>query len=92
MLVEWKGSAGMRQTIELSDESAALLRRQAEAHGLSVEAWVEELAREKARGDDTQSSWQKAEVAAARILEIQKRVKPDPEGWTVRNYINYGRP
>ena len=29
--------------------------------------------------------------AGARILEIQKRVKPDPEGWTSRDYINYGR-
>ncbi len=81
----------MRQTIELSDESVTLLKRQAEAHGLTVEAWVEELAREKACGDDVQSSRQRAEVAAARILEIQKRVKPDPERWTVRNYIDYGR-
>ena len=82
----------MRQVIELSDESAELLRRQAEAHGLTVEAWVEELAREKARGDDVQSSGKRAATAAARILEIQKRVKPDPEGWTVRSYIDYGRP
>lgn len=30
--------------------------------------------------------------AAARIIELQKRVKPDPEGWTVRDYINRDRP
>jgi hypothetical protein len=30
--------------------------------------------------------------AAARILELQKRVKADPEGWTVRDYINRDRP
>jgi len=82
----------MKQTIELSDESAALLRRQAEAHGLTVDAWVEELAHEKARVADLQSSRQKAEAAVARILEIQERVKPDPEGWTARDYINHGRP
>ena len=29
--------------------------------------------------------------AAARILGIQKRVKPNLEGWTSRDYINYGR-
>jgi len=29
--------------------------------------------------------------AAARILGIQKRVKPDLEGWTSGDYINYGR-
>jgi len=82
----------MSQTIELSDESAALLKRQAEAHGLSVDAWVQALAREKARMDDIQSSRLRARAAAARILEIQKRVKPDPEGWTIRNYIDHGRP
>ena len=82
----------MGQTIELSDESAALLKRQAEAHGLSVDAWVQALAREKARMDDVQSSRLRARAAAARILEIQKRVKPDPEGWTIRNYIDHGRP
>jgi hypothetical protein len=50
------------------------------------------LPREKARADDIQSGRQKAEAAAARIREIQERVKPDPEGWTARDYINYGRP
>ena len=81
----------MSQTIELSDESAALLKRQAAAHGLSVDSWVEMLAREKARTDDVQPGRQKAQAAAARILQIQKRVKPDPEGWTTRNYIEHGR-
>ena len=42
--------------------------------------------------DDVQSSRQRAQAATARILEIQKRVKPDPEGWTIRNYIDRGRP
>ena len=82
----------MSQTIELSDESVALLKRQAEAHGLSIDAWVLELAREKAHTDDVQSRRQRAQAAAARIREIQKRVKPDPEGWTIRNYIDHGRP
>ena len=81
----------MSQTIELSDESAALLKRQADAHGLSVDAWVQALAREKARMDDVYSGRQKAQAAAARILEIQKRVKPDPDGWTLRDYIDHGR-
>ena len=81
----------MSQTIELSDESAALLKQQAAAHGLSLDEWVQALAREKARTDEVQPGWQKAQAAAARILEIQKRVKPDPEGWTVRDYINVDR-
>ena len=81
----------MSQTIELSDESAALLKEQAAARGLSVDAWVQALTREKARSDEVRSSRQKAQAAAARILEIQKRVRPDPEGWTIRDYINLGR-
>jgi hypothetical protein len=81
----------MSQTIELSDEIAALLKRQAEAHGLSVDAWVQVLAREKAHIDNVEPSRQSAQAAAARILEIQKRVKPDPDGWTIRNYIDHGR-
>ena len=40
--------------------------------------------------DDTENRRKRAE-AGARILEIQKRVKPDPEGWTSRDYINHGR-
>jgi hypothetical protein len=82
----------MSQTIELSDESVALLRRQAAAQGLSVDEWVLVLAREKAHIEDVQSTRQKAQAAAARIREIQKRVKPDPDGWTIRDYINHGRP
>ena len=82
----------MSQIIELSDDSAALLKRQAEAHGLTVDAWVDALAREKARLDDIQSTRQKDEAVAARILELQRHVRPDPDGWTVRNYINHVRP
>lgn len=37
-------------------------------------------------------NYQRAQSAAARIREIQKRVKPDPEGWTIKDYINHGRP
>ena len=76
----------MSQAIELSDENAALLKCQAAAHGLSVDSWVETLAREKARTDDVQPGRKRPQAAAARILQIQKRVKPDPEGWPTRDY------
>jgi gas vesicle protein len=79
------------QTIQISGESATLLAKQAAAHGLSVEAWIEELAHEKAMVEEAPREQQEAGAAIARILEIQKRVKPDPEGWTVRDYINHGR-
>jgi hypothetical protein len=81
----------MSQTIQLSDESAKLLKRQAEAHGLSIDAWVERLAREKAN-DEAPLDRRRTQTAAARILDIQTRVKPDPDGWTIRDYIDHGRP
>ena len=80
----------MSQTIHISEKSASLLAEQAAARGLSLEAWVEELASEKApSGDTTRHS--KTRPAAEGILELQKEIKPDPEGWTVRDYIDYGR-
>jgi plasmid stability protein len=80
----------MNLTIELPDESAARLREQAAAQGLSLEAWVQALALEKSRRDDGETDRAKSQ-AAVRILEIQKRVKPDPEGWTVDDYIDRSR-
>jgi hypothetical protein len=84
--------ADMSRTTQLSDESAQLLKRQAEAHGLSIDAWVEKLAREKADLEEAPLDRRRGQAAAARILEIQTRVKPDPDGWTIRNYIDHGRP
>ena len=74
--------------IELSDQQAAALKAKAAAQGLTLEAWLERLADENG-SSIAQSSPQKA---AAPILELQKRVKPDPDGWTVRDYINHERP
>ena len=81
----------MSQTITLSDEGAALLKEQASSRRLSVDASVEMLATEPAQAAQIPSDRHKAQGAAARILEIQKRVKPDPEAWTIRDYIDHGR-
>ena len=80
----------MSQTIQISEKSAALLAQQAAAHGKSLEAWVEELAIEKAQAKGT-TRHAKTRAAAEGILELQKNVKPDPEGWTIRDYIDHGR-
>ena len=74
--------------IELPDEQAAALRAKAAAEGLTLSAWLRKLAAPEAASPAPRS----AKDAVARILELQKRVKPDPEGWTVKDYINYGRP
>jgi plasmid stability protein len=77
--------------IHLPDNQAAVLKAQAAAHGLSLEDWISR----KLAGEGDEHPARTAcspREAADRILELQKRVKPDPEGWTIRDYINFGRP
>lgn len=72
--------------IELSDQEAAALTARAAAEGLTLEAWLKKLA------EESSTAPRSPQEAAARILELQKRVKPDPDGWTIRDYLNHGRP
>ena len=74
--------------IELSDQQAAALKAKAAAQGLTLEAWLKELADEEV----SPSAPRSPQEAAACILQLQKHVKPDPEGWTVHDYINRNRP
>jgi hypothetical protein len=62
--------------IELPDRQAAALKARAAALGLTLEAWLKRLADEEAFSTEPHS----ARKAAARILQLQKRIKPDPEG------------
>jgi hypothetical protein len=73
--------------VELPDEQAETLRAKLSAKGLSLEAWFQRMAEVEAATPTVLS----AQEAVDRILELQKHVKPDPEGWTVKDYINYGR-
>ena len=77
----------MTITINIPDERAAALQAQAATHGLSLEQWIERLAAQEEMPDPVLS----AQAAVARILEIQKRVNPDPEGLTIHDYINLDR-
>jgi plasmid stability protein len=74
--------------IELPDQQVAALKARAAAQGLTLEAWLRKLADEETPSAAPSSP----QEAAARIFELQKRVKPDPEGWTVHDYINHERP
>jgi hypothetical protein len=74
--------------IELHDQQAEVLKQKAAAQGLTLQAWLERLAEEEPFPISPRS----AQEAAARILELQKRVESDPEGWTVRDYINHDCP
>ena len=56
----------MNLTIDLSDEKAAALKAQAEAHGLTVERWLEQIAE------------QHAALQPASIAHLQKT---NPKEW-----------
>jgi hypothetical protein len=73
----------MTITIELSDNQAAVLREKAAAQGLSVEKWCQSLIQQQ-----TQSS---VRSVVDEMRALRARIKPDPEGWTTRDYVNYGR-
>jgi len=74
--------------IELPDQQAEALKAKAAAQGLTLEQWLKRLADEEPISIAPVSP----QEAADRILELQKLVKPDPEGWTIRDYINRNRP
>ena len=86
----------MSKVVHISEESAALLGEQAEARGLSLEAWIERLASEHGIvgasvpvGATTRNS--RTRAAAEGLIEMQKQIKPDPDGWTIRDYLENGR-
>jgi len=74
--------------IELPDDQAAALSAKAAAEGLTLTAWLQTLAAPETAKQKPRS----AKDAVERILELQKHVKPDPEGWTLKDYITCGRP
>jgi plasmid stability protein len=74
--------------IELPDQQVAALRARAAAQGLTLEAWLTRLAGQEQFAIAPRSP----QEAAASIIELQKRVKPDPDGSTVHDYINLDRP
>ena len=74
--------------IELDDDLAAALRAKAEAQHLKLEDWFRTLTGMSSGSSDAQQR----QAAAARIREISSRTKPDPDGWTVKDYIDRDRP
>lgn len=74
-------------TITLPDQQAATLTARAMARGLTLEDWIaQQLA-----SDEAEAPTRSPQEAAAHLRELRKQVKPDPEGWTARSYIDFGR-
>jgi plasmid stability protein len=73
----------MTVTLQLSDEEAAMLKAKAAAQGLSLENWLRSLVQQEIQPESNS--------VVAEMRSLRARVKPDPEGWTTRDYVNYGR-
>ncbi len=68
------------------------LTEEARKKGLSLAAYLlETVLQQNGAPADNAENRRKRKDAGQRILDLQKRVKPDPEGWTSRDYIDYGR-
>ncbi len=74
--------------IEIDDDLAAALKATAALQHLKLEDWFRTLTGAPVPSRDAQ----RRQAAAARIREISQRAKSDPEGWTVRDYIDHNRP
>lgn len=83
----------MSVMVELSDEQATALTARAAAQGLTLERWLRMLADEEVAGRPSASGAPTGSKSGLvqRMQAIRARVKPDPEGWTTRDYVNYGR-
>jgi len=73
--------------IQLPDEQAAALKAKAAQEGLSLEDWLAKVAESSHATDERRNK----QAAVSSILALQKTVRPDPEGWTIRDYISRGR-
>ena len=79
----------MSQTIQIPDSIALILEEQAAMRGMSLEAWVGELALEhSSQPQNTRGS--RTRAAAEGILGLHRQVLPDPEGWSLRDYVSLG--
>jgi hypothetical protein len=73
--------------IELPDEQVAALKARAAAEGLDLESWLGRLAASEQKTAATQSSRSVLEEMNA----LRARIRPDPEGWTTRDYVQRDR-
>jgi len=74
--------------IEIPDDEAAALEAKAAAQGLTLAAWLKQLADIPDRSED---AIRRAQEAVRSFEAIRRESKPDPDGWTVVDYLRHGR-
>lgn len=76
----------MMLTIELSDQQAAALEEKAARQGLTIQELIHKLVEL-----ETPTLTPQHGNVVEEMRKLRASVKPDPEGWTTRDYVNYGR-
>ena len=76
--------------VHFTPEQEAQLARIASTSGTDPERLVKDAVLRLLEGDASLRSVPPGSVVAE-MRALRARVKPDPEGWTTRDYVRYGR-
>jgi hypothetical protein len=76
--------------VHFTAEQEAQLAQIAMSEGIDAERLVKEAALRILQGDTGFRAIPSGGVVAA-MRTLRAQVKPDPEGWTTRDYVLYGR-
>jgi hypothetical protein len=76
--------------IDIPDKQAAALTAKAAEQGLTLESWFQKVAEEETAGAGVQAQPKHASVVEE-MRKLRASLESDPEGWTTRDYVNYGR-
>lgn len=77
--------------IDIPDKQAAALSRKAAAQGLTLETWFQKVAEQEAARTEARPVRPEHGSLVEEMRKLRARIKPDPEGWTTRDYVHYGR-
>jgi predicted Ser/Thr protein kinase len=80
--------------VHFTPEQEAEIAEVAASAGTDPEALVKHATMRLLEEDPRRAEFiegNKMDAAVQRILQLQKHVRPDPEGWTIKDYISCGR-
>jgi hypothetical protein len=76
--------------VHFTPEQEALLAQAATKAGTDAERLVKDAALRLLHGDAGAGAVATGSLVAE-MRALRARIKPDPEGWTTRDYVHYGR-
>jgi len=76
--------------VHFTPEQESQIARIATNAGTDAQRWVRDAVLRLLEGDATSHVVSPGSVIVE-MRALRARVKPDPEGWTTRDYVRYGR-